>query len=626
MLDGAGPWYILFHIIVPLSKPVIATVALFTIVSHWNDFFQGLVLSTDEKFYPLQTYIKQLIFQVDTSTMTAEQIKQASMMSNTTLNAAKIFISMVPVLCIYPFLQKYFVTGIQLGGEAPHLGMVLTKGSLAGYSIQRNLLSQSNDRGCFLLHPDAMELAAGETVTLEWIIFRHEGKTDFFKKLAQYHPHFVEVTADRYVLFEGEKNVLRIRPAFAAEQVTVDGEPLPKTDGEYRLAYTARETGEKVFAIQVDGINTWCRTYVQENIHALAGKRCAFLAQHQQYCGPVVQLKDAYLAYDNEEDLCVYRPENDFNGGRERIGMGCLMARYLSNREGGNDQLLRDSLERYRAYVLRELVDGDTGKVFNDIGWDDSYKRLYNAPWAAAFFAELYLLRKEKEDLLIAYRIVRQFYAEGGRDFYPIHLPILLLDEALSDAQMEEQRRELRTLYIQHAEKIREIGTDYPSSEVNYEQSIVAPAADILLSVYALTREEKFLQAAERQIAVLDLFNGMQPDYRLYEAAIRHWDGYWFGKRRNYGDTFPHYWSVLTGNVFELYGTLTGNTDFLNRAEDSRRAILPAFFTDGRASCAYVFPYSINGQRGEFYDPYANDQDWGLYFYLKSGEAYHESV
>ena len=94
----------------------------------------------------------------------------------------------------------------------------------------------------------------------------------------------------------------------------------------------------------------------------------------------MVQLKDAYLAYDNEEDLCVYRPENDFNGGRERIGMGCLMARYLSNREGENDQLLRDSLERYRAYVLRELVDGDTGKVFNDIGWDDSYKRLYNAP------------------------------------------------------------------------------------------------------------------------------------------------------------------------------------------------------------------------------------------------------
>ena len=116
MVDGAGPWYILLRVVVPLSKPVLATIALFTIVGQWNDFFQGLVLSTGEEHYPLQTYIKQLIFQLDTSQMTAEQIKQMSMMSNTTLNAAKIFISMIPVLCIYPFLQKYFVTGITLGG------------------------------------------------------------------------------------------------------------------------------------------------------------------------------------------------------------------------------------------------------------------------------------------------------------------------------------------------------------------------------------------------------------------------------------------------------------------------------------------------------------------------------
>lgn len=116
MVDGAGPWYILLRVVVPLSKPVLATIALFTIVGQWNEFFQGLVLSTGEEHYPLQTYIKQLIFQLDTSQMTAEQIKQMSMMSNTTLNAAKIFISMIPVLCIYPFLQKYFVSGITLGG------------------------------------------------------------------------------------------------------------------------------------------------------------------------------------------------------------------------------------------------------------------------------------------------------------------------------------------------------------------------------------------------------------------------------------------------------------------------------------------------------------------------------
>lgn len=116
MMDGAGPWYILLRIVVPLSKPVLATIALFTIVGQWNEFFQGLVLSTGEKYYPLQTYIKQMVFQLNATQMTTEQIKEASMTSNTTLNAAKIFISTIPILCIYPFLQKYFVTGITLGG------------------------------------------------------------------------------------------------------------------------------------------------------------------------------------------------------------------------------------------------------------------------------------------------------------------------------------------------------------------------------------------------------------------------------------------------------------------------------------------------------------------------------
>lgn len=521
--------------------------------------------------------------------------------------------------------QISYICALRMGGQAPHLGMVLTKGSLAGYSIERNLVSQSNDRGCFLLHPSPMEIKAGESVTLEWIIFSHEGMfehslqtPDFFRKLAQYHPHFVKVWADRYVLFPGERNTLRICPAFTAEKVTVDGQALPEADGIYQLEYTAQETGEKIFEIQADGVKTWCRTYVQERVEELAKKRCLFVAGHQQYHGGIDTLQGAYLAYDNEEEMCIYRPENDYNGGRERIGMGVLMTRYLSGRSGEEIFLLRDSLDEYREYVLRELVDAETGKVYNDMGRDDSYKRLYNAPWAATFFTEQYRLRKDVQELLCAYRIVKRFYEEGGKDFYPIDLPILLLDRELAGAGMETEREELLALYREHADRMCERDICYPASEVNYEQSIVAPAADILLSVYVLTGDAKYLKAAERQIRILELFNGMQPDYHLHEVAVRHWDGYWFGKKRYFGDTFPHYWSALTGNVFELYGRITGNSAYLERAENSRRAVLTMFFADGRASCAYLYPFQINGREGEFYDAYANDQDWGLYFYLKA--------
>jgi putative aldouronate transport system permease protein len=114
-VDGAGPWRTFLQIYVPLSGPVVATITLFTIVGHWNEFFQGLVLSTKQSNYPLQTYIQQLVVSLDFTTMDTEQIKIASQLNNKSLNAAKIFIAMVPVLIIYPFLQKYFITGITLG-------------------------------------------------------------------------------------------------------------------------------------------------------------------------------------------------------------------------------------------------------------------------------------------------------------------------------------------------------------------------------------------------------------------------------------------------------------------------------------------------------------------------------
>nr|WP_275983908.1 carbohydrate ABC transporter permease [Paenibacillus hamazuiensis] len=114
-MDGAGPWYMLFKVFVPLSTPALATVTLFSIVGHWNAFFDGLIYMRSSEFYPLQTYIQQLAVPMDLQTADSTQIGLLEKMSNKTLNAAKIVVSMVPILVIYPFLQKYFIHGIMLG-------------------------------------------------------------------------------------------------------------------------------------------------------------------------------------------------------------------------------------------------------------------------------------------------------------------------------------------------------------------------------------------------------------------------------------------------------------------------------------------------------------------------------
>ena len=106
----------LFKIYIPLAKPSIATITLFSVVSHWNNFFDGMILINTASKVPLQTYIQAMAIRTsDMSTMGLSAEQMMAVMSQRTFNAAKIVISTVPILLIYPFMQRYFVAGITLG-------------------------------------------------------------------------------------------------------------------------------------------------------------------------------------------------------------------------------------------------------------------------------------------------------------------------------------------------------------------------------------------------------------------------------------------------------------------------------------------------------------------------------
>ncbi len=115
-IDGTGAWQTLFRIYIPCSLPSIATVALFSIVNHWNSYFDGMIFSNFPTSYPLQTYLRTIIVSTNLSTtMSGDDWKILQELSDRTVKSSQIFIGAIPILMVYPFLQKYFVKGITIG-------------------------------------------------------------------------------------------------------------------------------------------------------------------------------------------------------------------------------------------------------------------------------------------------------------------------------------------------------------------------------------------------------------------------------------------------------------------------------------------------------------------------------
>ena len=115
-LDGAGHWRILFKIFIPLLKPTMAVILLYYVVEKWNAWFNASIFLQDRNLYPLQLVLRGILIQNDTSTMTASSLSVADTAPvGETIKYAVIIIATLPILCIYPFLQKYFVKGIMIG-------------------------------------------------------------------------------------------------------------------------------------------------------------------------------------------------------------------------------------------------------------------------------------------------------------------------------------------------------------------------------------------------------------------------------------------------------------------------------------------------------------------------------
>ena len=114
VIDGANSFQVLVRVILPLSVPMIATVSLWVIVSNWNAYFNCLLYITDTSKYVLQIILRRII-QTDSKEMTSAGENTLLDTDTYTLKAASIMLATLPIICVYPFLQKYFVKGVLVG-------------------------------------------------------------------------------------------------------------------------------------------------------------------------------------------------------------------------------------------------------------------------------------------------------------------------------------------------------------------------------------------------------------------------------------------------------------------------------------------------------------------------------
>lgn len=502
-----------------------------------------------------------------------------------------------------------WVWAAPMDGSGPGLGLLLTEGELWAYSVEsRDAVTGSNVRGHLYLHvtdharaPHAMggqpriRLAPGDSYRWSW-------RADWYDDLAQFGAaRRPLVDADELAAETGHLISLRL-----AAGVRVP-EPQPITRPGSGLYHVVASDGRRRSRVTL---------LFHPPLREVVERRVRFVLDRQRSAEQPGSRRAAFVPYDNDSGLTVLAGGwRDWNDVRERVAMPQLL-QATRDRGWADAAELADALAGYERFVVEHVVAMD-GTVADDStrGHDP---RLYNFPWFARFLLD-------QGDVDRATLIVDRYYALGGEHYLAFGLGRLLVDLAArwaDTARADDANRMLGHL-AGHAARFLDYDEDLPPHEVNYEQSMVAPLLELLVAAYRAAPGAIDAGQLQRRLPWLTSFAADQPDVRLRHVPIRHWDGYWFGRYRLWGDVFPHYWSVLSAAVLldwpdELCDAAS-RRELRSAGWAILRSNLANFRGDGSATCAFVYPSCVNGQPAHADDPLANDQDWALVYALRLG-------
>lgn len=114
-IDGASEFVIMTRIMLPLAMASIATITLFSMVNHWNEWFGGMIYMNSSEKWPLQTLLRQMLKSVDATMFSSADLMKIKQLSSRSFQSAQIIFATVPILLVYPFMQRYFISGLTIG-------------------------------------------------------------------------------------------------------------------------------------------------------------------------------------------------------------------------------------------------------------------------------------------------------------------------------------------------------------------------------------------------------------------------------------------------------------------------------------------------------------------------------